>query len=126
MVGDRLESAVAADLEPAVSDQAVDELAVVQDLVVTAKLAVPMVQGVEAVRALGDDLLHTVAAEVADVLVDEFLEEPFLAEPPCGVPRRALSGPSTLNLTPARWRTVATARATRRPRLSKAPAHPTQ
>ena len=46
-----------------------DELAVVQHLVVSAEMRILVLDGVEAVRADGDYLLHVVAFERLDVLL---------------------------------------------------------
>ncbi len=70
-----------ADVEAAVVDQLLEQLAVVHDLVVAAELRVLVEQRVEAVRALGDDLLHAHAVEHLDVRHGQHLEEVLVARP---------------------------------------------
>ena len=56
-------------LEHPIGDEVGHELAVVEDLVVSAEVRVLVLDGVEAVRADGDDLLDVVAGEGLDVLL---------------------------------------------------------
>ena len=60
-------------------DEPLEELRVVHDLVVAAELGVLVGEGVEAVRALGDDLLHAHRVEGLDVLGCEHLEQVLVA-----------------------------------------------
>ena len=62
------------DVELAGFDQPLQELAVVDDLVVSAQLRVLVAQRVEAVGALGDDLDHPHGVEGLDVLGGHHLE----------------------------------------------------
>src|SRR5206468_6498419 len=71
--------------QPALGDELRDDLGVVQHLEVTVELRVLVRERVEAVRALGDDLLEAVALERVDVLLREGLEEVLVSEPACGV-----------------------------------------
>ena len=68
-----------ADVEPPVVDQLLEQLGVVDDLVVAAELRVLVEQRVEAVRALGDDLLHAHAVEHLDVRHRQHLEQVLVA-----------------------------------------------
>ena len=60
-------------------DEPLKELAVMHDLVVAAELGVLVGERVEAVRALGDDLLHAHRVEGLDVLGCEHLEQVLVA-----------------------------------------------
>ena len=102
---------------------------VVPDRERAAQLAVLVADRVEAVRAGGDDrpLPHPVAVERLDVLPRR--GSGTRTRCPSGGPGRRCTtppGPRTANETPAASRQVATARATRRLRSSKAAAQPTQ
>ena len=65
VVGDPLLERRPADVEAAVGDQLLEQLAVVHDLVVAAELRVLVEQRVEAVRALGDDLLTPMPSSIS-------------------------------------------------------------
>ena len=67
------------EVELALVDEPLEELAVVHDLVVAAELRVLVHQRVEAVRALRDDLLHAHAVERLDVLHGQHLEDVLVA-----------------------------------------------
>ena len=64
---------------PTVGDELHEQLGVVHDLVVAVELGVLVLQGVEAVRALRDDLLHAETVERLDVLHREHLEDVLVA-----------------------------------------------
>ena len=66
-------------VESTVFDQIFEELAVVDDLVVATELRVLVGERVEAVRALGDDLLDAHVVERLDVLHRQELEDVFVA-----------------------------------------------
>ena len=85
MVRDRLFELERARLQPPISHELGDHLAVVQHFEVAAELRVLVGERIEAVRALGDDLLHAVAVERLDVLLRERLEEVFVAQAARGV-----------------------------------------
>ena len=65
----------------------------VDHLVVAPELWVFIGQRVEAVGALGDDLLHTHGVELFDILAGQHLEEIFVAGAPSGVARAGLGWP---------------------------------
>src|SRR5437763_784566 len=67
--------------QPPLRDELGDDLAVVEHLEVPAELRVLVGEGVEAVRALRDDLLEAVAPERLHVLLRERLEQVLVAEP---------------------------------------------
>src|SRR5205807_3468310 len=71
-------------------DQLLEELAVVHDLVVAAQLWVLGLDGVEAVRTLGDDLAYPETVEGLDVLHGEHLEDVLVARAPGRVARAQL------------------------------------
>ena len=77
-------------LSTPVGDEVGDELAVVEDLVVAAEMGVLVLDGVEAVRADGDDLLDVVAGEGLDVLLGHDLVEVLVAHAPGRVACAAL------------------------------------
>ena len=79
VVGDALLERRLADVELAAGDQRLEQLDVVDDLVVAAELRVLVEQRVEAVRALGDDLLHAHAVEHLDVRHRQHLEQVLVA-----------------------------------------------
>ncbi len=79
VVDDSLSQRRVGHVEVAIFDELFEELAVVDHLIVTAELRIFVSQSVEAVRALGDDLLHTHAVERLDVLHCEQLEDVFVA-----------------------------------------------
>ncbi len=62
------------------AQQPLDHLRVVQHLVAAAEVGVLVGEGVEAVRAGGDDLAHTVLLEHVDVLPSALLEEVLVAD----------------------------------------------
>ena len=62
------------------------------DLVVAAELRVLVLQRVEAVRALGDDLLHAHAVEHLDVRHRQHLEQVLVAAAACRVAGAHLAG----------------------------------
>ena len=68
-------------VQTALVDQPLQELAVVHHLVVPTHLRVLVSQGVEAVGALGDDLLHAHTVERLNVLRGQHLEDVLVAGP---------------------------------------------
>ena len=68
-----------ADVEASVVDQDLEQLAVVDDLVVPTELRILVGQRVEAVGALGDDLLDAHRVERLDVLHRQHLEDVLVA-----------------------------------------------
>src|ERR671910_1268228 len=85
VVDDPLVEPGVAHVEPALGNEPLEQLAVVDDLVVAAELRVLVAERVEAVGALGDDLAHAHAVERLDVLHGEHLEDVLVARAPCGV-----------------------------------------
>ena len=85
MVHDALFERSVRHVEIASFDELLKELAVMDDLVVSAELWVLVAECVEAVRALGDDLLDAHAIEGLDVLHGEHLEDVFVAGSASGV-----------------------------------------
>ena len=81
VVDDPLVEACAAHVQLPLVDEPLQELAVVYHLVVAAELWVLVGQRVEAVRALGDDLLHAHRVERLDVLHGQHLEDVLVAGP---------------------------------------------
>ena len=83
VVGDRLPAARRPERQPAVRDEARQELAVMADRERAAQLAVLVADRVEAVGARRDDrpLPHPVAVERLDVLAGEDLEHVLVAHP---------------------------------------------
>src|SRR5438477_504868 len=69
-------------LDAAMLHEVVDHLGVVQHLVGAAELRELVLDGVEAVRAVRDDLLELVPVDVLDVLGGHRLVEVLLAQPP--------------------------------------------
>src|SRR5207302_5756240 len=70
------------ELQAARFEQLADELAVVDHLVVTAEVRVLVAEGVEAVGAGRDDLLHPVLRQQLDVLLGTLLEQVLIAYAP--------------------------------------------
>ena len=79
VVHDALFERCVAHVEVALFYELLEELAVVDDLVVATELRVLVSERVEAVRALGDDLLDAHAVERLDVLHCQKLEDVFVA-----------------------------------------------
>ncbi len=75
------------------ADQLGHQLGAVDHLVVSAEVRVLVLEGVEGVRAVGDDLLDAVAVQGLDVLRGQHLEQVLVAEPPGRVAGRHLLGP---------------------------------
>src|SRR4051812_48693728 len=69
-------------------------------LVVTAELRVLVLQGVEAVRALRDDLAHTHPVEHLHVGHDQHLEQVLVAAAPRRIARAHLAGPEDDDVDP--------------------------
>ena len=84
VIGDGLGHA-APHSELSLGDEAVDELQRVDDLVGAAQLRVLVREGVEAVRAARDDLLHLVLLEGVDVLLRLQLPEVLVADAARGI-----------------------------------------
>ena len=93
VIRDALLERRAREHEPAVGDELLEQLRVVDHLVVAAELRVLVLQRVEAVRALRDDLLHAHAVERLDVLHREHLEDVFVARTPRRVAGAELARP---------------------------------
>ena len=68
-------------------DEELEELAVMHNFIVATHLRVLVGKGVEAMRALRDDLLHAHAIERFDVLRCEHLEDVFVARTSCRIAR---------------------------------------
>src|SRR5690606_20725588 len=85
VVHDALLEASLGEIELALVDEPLQELRVVDHLVVATELRVLVHQRVEAVGALGDDLLHAHAVERLDVLHGEHLEDVLVARTAGGV-----------------------------------------
>src|SRR5260370_14453719 len=68
--------------EPALFDQAVEQMCVIDDLVGAAELGELVLDGVEAVRAGGDDLPHLCSVHRLDVLLRLRLVEVLVADAP--------------------------------------------
>ena len=79
MVDDTLVELSVGEVEAPLVNEPLEELRVVHDLVVAAELGVLVGERVEAVRALGDDLLHAHRVEGLDVLGCEHLEQVLVA-----------------------------------------------
>ncbi len=79
--------------QPALGGELVEVLCVVVHLVVPAKLRVLVLEGVEAVRAVGDDLLDLVAVERFHVLPSKHLVEHFVSGTPGEVARAFFLAP---------------------------------
>ena len=103
-----------------------EQLAVVYDLVVTAELGVLVGECVEAVWALGDDLLDAHRVERLDVLHGQHLEDVLVAAAASRVAGAHLAGPRMAKLTLARSMSLANACETFLFLSSKLPAQPTQ
>jgi len=99
---------------------------VVDDLVVAVQLRVLVEQRVEAVRALGDDLLHAHAVEHLDVLHGQHLEDVLVPERRAGSPVHISDGPRMAKSRPARCMSLAVAWVTFLFLSSNEPAQPTQ
>ena len=83
---------VAFRLEPPGTDELLQQLAVVDDLVLAAELRVVVAKTVDAVRAVGHDPPHAVLEERRDVLLGKLSEEQLVAHAAsrlrrCSVPR---------------------------------------
>ena len=92
MVGDRLGILCLGRLDPAVADEAREQLGVVDHLVVAAEVWVLVGQRVEAVGAAGDDLGDAGLVQGLDVLLGEGLEDVLVADPARRVTGAALAG----------------------------------
>ena len=127
MVRDALFQRGLADVELAAGDEVLEQLRVVDDLVVAAQLRVLVLQRVEAVRALGDDLLHAHAVEHLDVRHGEHLEQVLVAAA-AGASRPCTSrwGRGWPPSMPARFSSLAMAWVTFLFLSSNEPAQPTQ
>ena len=75
VIGDALFERGLADIELTALDELLEQLRVVHELVVAAQLWVLVLERVEAVWALGDDLLHAHAVEHLDVGHCQHLEQ---------------------------------------------------
>ncbi len=86
MVDDPLLEGGVGDIQLALVDQPLQELAVMHHLVVAAELRVFVLQGVETVRALGDDLPDPDAVQRLHVLLGQHLEDVLVARAPGWIP----------------------------------------